>query len=282
MPADDERVRITELRDVRLGWGESLVWDDRRDRLCFVDCAAGALHWLDGGEGALHTMAMSSMPAGVVPTEDGRLLVALDDGLSVVDPDAGTEEHVIAYPPELGGRCHDACADLAGNHITGKLNLGPDEGSAWRWSAGDGWRLLDPAISNTNGPNVAVLDGRMTLVIGDTSADYDAYDADDATGAVGPRRVFGALGEVDGMADGAAFDADGGLWCALVYGSQLARFTTAGLDQTLALPLQNPTDVCFGGPDLDRLFVVAIDGPVLAIDLPGVRGRPEPRVRLST
>jgi sugar lactone lactonase YvrE len=83
------------------------------------------------------------------------------------------------------------------------------------------------------------------------------------------------------MADGSALDADGGLWCALVYGSQLVRFTTSGFDRALPLPLPNPTDVAFGGPDLDRLYVVAIDGPLLAIDGLGVRGRPEPRCRLS-
>jgi sugar lactone lactonase YvrE len=47
----------------------------------------------------------------------------------------------------------------------------------------------------------------------------------------------------------------------------------------------NPTDVTFGGPALDRLYVVSIDGPaaldgaILAIDGLGVMGRPEPRAR---
>jgi sugar lactone lactonase YvrE len=103
---------------------------------------------------------------------------------------------------------------------------------------------------------------------------------------VGPRRLFGDVSELDGHPDGATLDADGGFWCALVGGSQLARFTTDGLDRTFALPVLNPTDVTFGGPGLDRVYVVSIDGAaaldgvILAIDGLGVMGRPEPRARI--
>ena len=278
---NDRAVDIREVGETTFGWGESVVWDDRRDRLYLVDCLAGTLHWLDGGEGEVHVLRTPSMPTGVVPTDDGRLLVVLDDGLHVVDPDSGAVDLVARYPEELGGRANDACADLAGNVITGRLNLGPADGSAWWWSLADGWRLIDPAISNTNGPAVVELDGEMTLLLGDTSADYYAYDYEPVTGAVGPRRVFGAMDHLAGRPDGATVDADGGYWCALVDGGQLARFTTAGLDRTVALPLPNPTDVTFGGPALDRLYVTAIDGPLLVVDGLGVTGRPEPRARLS-
>jgi L-arabinonolactonase len=88
--------------------------------------------------------------------------------------------------------------------------------------------------------------------------------------------------------DGATLDAEGGLWCALIGGGHLARFTTRGLDTTLEVPVANPADVTFGGPDLDRLYVVtvqpgtdasagALDGALLVVDDLGVTGRPEPR-----
>ena len=75
--------------------------------------------------GELQTFQMTSMPAGVVPTEDGRLVAALDDGLYVVDPDARIVDRLSPYPDELGARANDACADLSGNIITGTLNLAP-------------------------------------------------------------------------------------------------------------------------------------------------------------
>jgi sugar lactone lactonase YvrE len=55
----------------------------------------------------------------------------------------------------------------------------------------------------------------------------------------------------------------------------------------------NPTDVTFGGPDLDRLYVVSIgpspsgldgglDGALLVIDGLDTAGRPEPRFHLAS
>jgi sugar lactone lactonase YvrE len=282
-------MQIERVGTFRLGWGESIVWDDRRDRLYFVDCAAQTLHWLDDGDDELHTLRAPSMPAGIVPTDDGRFVAALHDGLFVVDPDRGAFEQLAAYPPALGGRCNDACADLHGNLVTGKLNIGPEEGSSWWFSARDGWRLVDPDISNTNGPAVAVLDGVMTLIIGDTSAQYYAYPYEPQTGSVGERRVFGDVSALEGGPDGSTFDADGGLWCALFGGAQLVRFTTSGLDRVLEVPVANPTDVTFGGRGLDRLYVVSVaandgsglDGALLVIDGLGATGREEPRFSLE-
>lgn len=286
-------MEINRVGDFTLGWGESVVWDERRERLYFVDCATHTLHWLDADASEPATMAMPSMATGIVPTDDGRLVAVLDDGLHVVDPDARECTFLVAYPPEIGGRCNDACADLDGNLITGRLNLGPAEGSAWWYSSSQGWRVLDRDISNTNGPTVAVLDGAMTLIIGDTSADYFCYAYDAATGTVGERSVFGDTSSIDGRPDGATLDDDDGLWCALFDGHQLARFTTSGLDRTLSLPVTNPTDVTFGGADLDRLFVTTIsasaasstagstlDGALLVIDGLGTTGRVEPRFSL--
>jgi sugar lactone lactonase YvrE len=229
------------------------------------------------------------MAAGLVPAENGTLVGALDDGLHVIDPDAGTTRLLSPYPHALGGRANDACADLSGNIVTGTLNLDSGPGSLWWFSARRGWRMLDDGISNTNGPNVAAGSGVMTLYVGDTSADYYRYRYNAESGAVGDRELFGDVSVLSGAPDGAAVDAEGGLWCALVGGGQLARFTNAGLDLTVALPITNPTDVAFGGPDLDRLYVASIglgaeedseDGALFVIDGLGTHGRPEPRAHL--
>ena len=168
--------------------------------------------------------------------------------------------------------------------------MGPAEGSSWWFSASDGWRLLDPGISNTNGPNAYEEGGAGRLIIGDSSGDYYSYPYDADGGTVGERSVFGDVSALKGVADGAAFDTDGGLWCALFGGGQLARFTAAGLEQTVALPLRNPADVAFGGTDLDHLYVVSVglggdeegmEGALLVVDGHGVHGRVEPRFALG-
>jgi len=280
-------VEITRVGGFRLGWGEGLCWDERRERLYFVDCAAQTLHWLDGGGDAPQALKLPSMATRVVPTEADAVLVGiLDDGVHVIDVDRGTSELLAPYPAKLGGRCNDACADTGGNLVTGKLNMEAAPGSVWRYSTADGWRLLDDDISNTNGPNVGELGGATTLIVGDTATHYYAYDYDPGSGVASNRRVFADVQAHGGQPDGARLDAAGGLWCALVGGARLARFTADGLDRIVDLPVQNPTDVTLAG---DRAYVVsiglgveepALDGALLAIDGLGCTARPEPRFRL--
>lgn len=182
----------------------------------------------------------------------------------------------------------EACADLDGNIITGRLNLEPLGGSSWQFSRSGEWTMIDDDINNTNGPAALMLDGQSTLIIGDTAAHYFAYDYDAETATVGPRRVFGDVTDLTGSPDGSTVDANGGLWCALVVGgSQIVRFTADGFDRSVAVPCLNPADVAFGAPARDRLYVSSIagdgelDGALLVIDGLGATGRSEPRARLD-
>ena len=97
------------------------------------------------------------------------------------------------------------------------------------------------------------------------------------------------------MPDGATADAENGVWSCVLRVGKIARFTAAGLDRVVDVPMPNPSDVAFGGPGLDTLFVTSIalnlgepaeptaeGGRVLAITGLGVVGRPEPRFALAT
>lgn len=287
-------MRVSPVADVSLVWGESLRWDDRRQRLYFVDCATNTLHWLDGGEPPLRSFVLPSLPTGVVLTEDERLVIALDDGLHVVDPDAATTELVAPYPAELGGRANDATADLHGNVVTGTLNLGPAPGSCWWWSSTEGWRQLDDGISNTNGPVVLDTPDGHLLVVADTPAGVVlAYDYDGQTGTATNRRTFADIAAAGGRPDGACADATGAVWCCALGTGSVLRFTAAGPDGSVDVGAELPSDVTFGGPALDQMYVVSIALPLAGVEIESphagrllrvdgldVSGRPEPRASL--
>ena len=286
---------ITPVGDFSLVWGESLRWDDRRQRLYFVDCGAQTLHWLDGTEPPLQTLALPSLPTGLALAEDGRVVAALDDGLHVVDPDVGVTELLSPYPDGIGARANDTRADLDGNLVTGTLNVGVGPGSYWWFSATGGWRQLDDGINNANGPVVRDVGGEQTLVIADTSASvvYE-YPYDGATGAVGERAVFIDTEPLGGMPDGACADSGGGVWSCLLGAGNIVRVEAAGeTAATIPTGVELPSDVTFGDVDLDAMFFVsiAIDiggihvespnaGRLMRVDNCGFLGRPEPRVRL--
>lgn len=282
-------MHISPVGDLGVRWGESVRWDERRGRLYFVDCAGRTLHWLERGELPLHSMALPGLPTGLVLASDGRLVVALDDGLHVIDPDTEATEMLAPYPDGLGGRANDARADLDGNLVTGTLNVAPSPGSYWWYSSARGWKKLDDGISNANGPVVVEEDGERTLVIADTHAScLYAYPYDGSDGTVGERRVFAQTTELGGMPDGACADARGGVWSCLFGGGKIVRFTTEGPQETIDAGMPMPSDVTFGGRDLDRMFFVSVaanpdagdDGAPRVVDGIGHRGRVEPRFRL--
>jgi sugar lactone lactonase YvrE len=91
--------------------------------------------------------------------------------------------------------------------------------------------------------------------------------------------------------DGATVDAEAHLWVALVMKGQLARFRPDGsLERLLDLPTPHPSCPCFGGAELDTLYVTSLSdtgntiktddpraGRLLAVYGTGVRGLPEAR-----
>jgi L-arabinonolactonase len=285
---------IRRVEGVNMQWGESVRWDDRRQRLYFVDCAERTLHWLDRAEPPLRTLPLPGLPTGLVLSEDGRLVVALDDGLHVVDVDAGSTELLTPYPEELGMRANDANADLDGNLVTGTLNLAPGPGGYWWYSATKGWRRLDDGIGNANGPVVLESGGGQTLVFADTHAStLYAYDYEGAIGTASGKRVYAETSSLGGMPDGACADGDGGVWTCILAAGLLARVTADGIQETIETGVEQPSDVTFGGPDLDRIFFTSIALPVtvpeirsddagalMVVEGSGHRGRVEPRFKL--
>ncbi|HET6792912.1 MAG TPA: SMP-30/gluconolactonase/LRE family protein [Acidimicrobiales bacterium] len=278
---------VSPLVDVFLAWGESARWDERRQRLYCVDCATNRLCWLEEGRPPLHSMPVPSLPTGMALTGDDRLVLALDDGLHVVDTERRTTEALATYPEGLG-RANDLNADLDGNLVTGTLNLAGGPGSYWWFSSRSGWVLLDEGIGNANGPVVLEVDGRMTLVFADTTANrIYAYDYDGRIGRVGQRRTLSDTTELGGAPDGACADGQAGVWSCILGPGRVVRLRGDRVDCSVDVGVSLPSDVTFGGPDLDRMFVTSIasgtdpasasGGQVVLVEGTGFTGRPEPR-----
>jgi sugar lactone lactonase YvrE len=115
-----------------------------------------------------------------------------------------------------------------------------------------------------------------------------AFDFNLHAGMIGERRVFADLTARNGFPDGSCIDAEGFLWNTEYGGHRLTRYAPDGrTDRTIELPVTNPTCCCFGGENLDTLYVTsatpapkpgresgAMEGALLALAV-GVRGLPE-------
>lgn len=285
---------ISRVGDFTLQWGESLRWDDRKQRLYFVDCATQTLHWLENAQAPLYSLTMPSLPTGIVLTDGDAIVIALDDGLYAVDVEKEDIELLSPYPEGLGDRANDATADLEGNLITGTLSMAPTtQGSYWWYSSTAGWRKLDDGIGNANGPVVLEIGQEPTLVFADTPAPaLYAYPYEGSTGTVGERRTFADTRELGGMPDGACADDRNGVWSCVLGSGKIARYTSEGLDLAIDAGVELPSDVTFGGKQLDTMFFVSIAIPIAGVEVTSshagalmaigetdFRGRPEPRFR---
>ena len=83
-----------------------------------------------------------------------------------------------------------------------------------------------------------------------------AFDFNLHAGMIGERRVFADLTARKGHPDGSCVDAEGFLWNAEYSGRRLTRYAPDGrTDRTIELPVTHATCCCFGGENLDTLYV---------------------------
>ena len=116
------------------------------------------------------------------------------------------------------------------------------------------------------------------------------YEFDLRSGEIANRRALVVLGPGEGTPDGLTVDDQGCLWMAVWDAWCLVRFSPEGQEmQRVRLPVPRPTSCCFGGSNLDTLFVTSasvrlsqqtldaapLSGSVFALQFAGVRGLPE-------
>jgi sugar lactone lactonase YvrE len=72
------------------------------------------------------------------------------------------------------------------------------------------------------------------------------------------RRVFVDRSGRAGVPDGLTVDAEGFVWTAIWGGSCLERYDPQGkLARSLAVPVEFPTSMAFGGPELEDLYITS-------------------------
>jgi sugar lactone lactonase YvrE len=184
------------------------------------------------------------------------------------------------------GKCDPSGAFLAGTMHRDEV---AGAGALYRLSPDGSVDRLISGVTISNGLGWSPSGDRMYYVDSPTQAvdvvDYDAF------GPLGGRRRFAEIAPADGMPDGLAVDAEGGVWVALWGGSQVRRFTADGmLDDIVELPVSQVTSCAFGGEDWGELYITSasweydearfqdepLAGAVFAAR-PGVSGMPTSR-----
>ncbi len=290
-PPEHPHAEVRCISQVPSLLGEGPVWSPRDDALYWVDILTPSIHRFDVATGKDTETKLGSMLSLVIPKATGGLLIATPNGLMTVG-DNGTLTR-LSHPEadRPGNRYNDGKCDRMGRLWVGTMDMGvaPNRGNLFRVDADGSWKKMDTGFTVANGLGWSPDNTRMYFTDSHRKLIYQ-YDFDFIEGTIGNRRPLISLDASAGSPDGLTVDADGCLWVALWDEWCVARFDPDGREMTrIRMPVPRPTSCCFGGPNLDVLYVTSarvrlgqdvlksapLSGSLFAVHIPHVRGLPE-------
>ena len=243
--------------------GEGPVWDDRE----------GALYWIDGlgcrwfrMKGEEISRYETASPLGsLVLTEDGELYAGMRDGIYHINQLTG-KQTLLTNPEagQTGNRFNDGKVDPRGRYVIGTMSEANNDGSDNGEPAGslysvmrDGtWKRLRGSVSISNGL-AWNRSGAILYYIDSPTGCVMKYDYDLNTGEIHGGEVCARIPDSEGIPDGMTIDDEGMLWVAQWGGWRVSRFDPRTGERLgwVNVPVKHVTCCCFGGENLDQLFI---------------------------
>lgn len=256
------QLEIRAMIDLPLALGEGPVWDAREGVLWFVDVTEKLVLRLDPESRILRRFAMPAEIGSLGLAADGRLIVALRNGVHLFDPATGALDFLVHPEPRPAtNRLNDGKVGPDGNFWVGSLDDRPKRepvGALYRITPdGTSTRIVD-GLCCSNGLAWSP-DGRAMYHADSRGPYVQAFDFDAQRGlATNPRRLL-TLSETEGLPDGAAVDVEGFYWSAGISAGVINRIAPdGGIVERIPLPIAAPTMPCFGGADGRTLFVTSL------------------------
>ncbi len=288
-------MQIDVLVDVKPTIGEGPVWDVQEQRLYWIDVVGSRVFRCTADGRELRAWDLPAEIGSLALRRGGGAVLSLATGFHFLDFQTG-ETQLIGNPAQdkPHTRLNDGKVDARGRFIVGSMDTreGGRDGELFRLDPDLSVHQLDAGFAISNGPCWSP-DGSTFYFSDSFSGEIWAYDYDLETGAIANRRTFTKAGIAPGMAtDGSTVDAEGYLWNAQVFAGKLCRYAPDGtVDRVIEMPVKKVTSVCFGGPDMDILYVTSMTKPpaphmpgdgvlrgsLFALRGLGVKGIPEPR-----
>lgn len=275
---------------------ESPRWDNRRNRLYFVDITAGDIHGYDPSTAECQRVSKGHVTGGMTLQEDGSLLLFQDGRISVLGSDGIQREVAAGLCPE-NERFNEVVADPEGRVFAGVMG---GNGRLLRFDPDGRVTELFDGVAIPNGMGFTP-DLKSMYFTDSTPRQIYKFDYNRKTGEIKNRQVFAEIPANEGLPDGLSVDAEGYVWTAVWFGGRIKRYAPDGrLDREVFVPVKQLTAVAFGGPKLRDLFITtaATDiadslappnydkaaprgGGVYRLQIDGVGGKPLFRSRLS-
>jgi sugar lactone lactonase YvrE len=243
---------------------EGPLWDDRIERLVWVDQHAGLVHVARHRPGTAtlegeQTYVLGCAIGAIVPVQPPRSdwLVACAAGFASLSDDGELE--MLAQPESDvadRNRMNDGKCDPQGRFWAGSMarDQRPGAGVLYRLDPDLAVRTMLTDVTISNGLAWSA-DGRRMYYIDTGTHRIDMF-AFSARGEIAERRPLAVIDERDGVPDGMCIDEEGCLWVALWGGSQVRRYSPTGeIVGAISVDAPQVSSCCFGGGDRRTLFI---------------------------
>jgi len=239
------------------GLGEGIQWSETQQRLFWVDIDESKLCSCDEfGEDYLE-INMPERLCSFAFDPEGHLLCGFASGLYRYNIKTAERNVLHAFEPDLKGtRFNDGRCDRAGRFIIGGYNeAGPDPISSVICYENGQVKTLIEDVKCTN--SICFSSDGMRMYFTDTATKKIVhFDYDPSCGGLSNKTLFAALTDGEGSPDGSCVDREDALWNARFRGNSVQRYLKDGTkDIRIDLPVPNVTCCCFGGKNLDKLFI---------------------------
>ncbi|MEX1041577.1 MAG: SMP-30/gluconolactonase/LRE family protein [Pirellulaceae bacterium] len=247
------------LFDAQATLAEGPAWDDRLDRLIWVDIERNTINRFDPATNRNESWSVGMHVGFAVPTDAGDIVAGTRDGIIRLDPQLGSIVSLVDPESDIpSNRFNDGKCDPRGRLFAGSISYDRIKGDASLFRIDEDLSVKKVVSGSTNSNGLCWSADETTFYYIDTpTRQIDAFEYDVETGEISNRRTIISVPEDLGKPDGMTIDQEGKLWVGMFRGNGVTRWdpTTGDLIAKIELPCPNVTSCCFGGHNFEQLFI---------------------------
>jgi sugar lactone lactonase YvrE len=291
-----KNIQIDCVLNIKSSLGEGPIWSTIDQKLYWVDITEGLFCNFNPQNGINKILDLGRPIGCFALKKDGNAIVALTDGFFELNQK--TQKLTLIKDTEsdiLSNRFNDGTVDLKGRFYAGTMpikNPGIENSPKGTLYCLDQFGNVKKVMDGFHIINGLAFSPDAKIAYVSDSAYWVrtiwAYDYDLENAIWSNKRIFFDTKNLNGRPDGGCVDSDGCYWMAGVSGWELVRITPKGeVDMIIKMPIEKPTKIAFGGPNLDIIYVTSIGingitrgtektqplaGSIFSLTIPGVQG----------